>query len=161
MIILIDNVYKKKDSSVATLQSHAPLEVNTDYSVTIGTGAMSSNGVSLAEKFQFSFTTSLMNLPQVLGTLPDLGQENIPSNHPIQIVFDRSMNRQSVEARLSVFPHFEYSTSWLEANMVLEIKPLAPLAANRKYTIVIGAGALSSFALPLEDDYGFSFTTRD
>ncbi|MBA7644493.1 hypothetical protein ES703_52237 [subsurface metagenome] len=149
------------DDSIATIQSHAPLDVNTDYSVTIGTGVMSGNGVPLEKKFQFGFTTGIMNLPQVLGTLPDSGQENIPSNHPIQIVFDRSMDIESVEALLNVSPNFEYSTDWFEAEMVLEIKPVSPLPANTTYTITIGAGVLSSFSLPLEDDYGFSFTTRD
>ena len=100
-----------------------------------------------------------MNLPQVLGTLPDSGQGNIPSNHPIQIVFDRSMDIESVEALLVVSPNFEYSTSWFEAEMVLEVMSATPLPANTTYTITIGAGALSSFGLPLEDGYEFSFTT--
>ena len=121
---------------------------------------MSSNGVSLQREYQFGFTTGIMNLPQVLGTLPDAGQSDIPSNHPIQIVFDRSMDPESVEAMLDVPPHFEYSTSWLEADMVLLIEPTVTLPANTTYTITIGAGALSSLGLPLEEDYGFSFTTK-
>ena len=147
------------DDTTAILQSHAPLDVNTNYSVTIGSSAVSSNGVSLQQEYQFDFTTGIMNLPQVLGTLPDAGQSDIPSNHPIQIVFDRSMDPESVEAMLDVSPHFEYSTSWLEADMVLLIEPAVTLPANTTYTFTIGAGALSSFGLPLKDDYKFSFTT--
>jgi hypothetical protein len=147
------------DNTTAILQSHEPLEVNIEYTVAIGAGAMSGDGVPLAEEHQSNFTTGIMNLPQVLGTLPHSGQRNIPSNHLIQIVFDRSMDPESVEALLNVSPHLDYTTRWFEAEMVLQIKPTNPLGINTKYTIDIGAGALSSFGLPLENDYEFSFTT--
>ena len=148
------------DDNTVILQSHVPLDVNTDYVVTIDTSAMSSDSVPLREEYQSSFTTGIMNLPQVLGALPYSEQGNIPSNHPIQIVFDRSMDRKSVEALLNISPNYGKSISWFEAEMVLEINPSASLLANTTYTITISAGALSSFGLPLEDDYEFSFTTR-
>lgn len=144
--------------TTAIIQSHAPLEANTVYSVIIGTDAVSGDGVPLQEKYHFSFTTGIMNLPRVLGTLPNSAQGNIPSNHPIQIVFDRSMDTQSAEALLSISPNFEYTTTWFEADMVLQINPVAPLLANTTYTITIPRGALSSFGLPLEKAYEFSFT---
>jgi hypothetical protein len=147
--------------TTAILQSHAPLDINTVYSVTIDTNAMSSDGVPLEDEYQFSFTTGIMGLPRILGTMPNPGQANIPSNHPIEIVFDRSMDTASVEALLNVYPNFAYDTFWLEADMVLQVKPVAPLLASKKYTINIGAGALSSFGLPLENSYEFSFTTKN
>jgi hypothetical protein len=149
------------DDTTAIIQSHAPLDANTVYSVTIGASATSADGVSLADTYQFSFTTGIMNLPRVLGTMPDSGQGNIPSNHPIQIVFDRSMDTESSEALLSVSPGFDYVTSWFEADMVLQIEPIIPLMDNTTYAIAIDAGALSSFGLPLEDGYEFTFTSRD
>ncbi len=149
------------DDTIAVIQSHAPLDVNTDYSVRISTNAASANGVSLGEEKQFAFTTGIMNLPEVLGTMPESGQGSIPSNHPIQIVFDRSMDVESVEALLSTSPGFDYNTSWFEADMVLQIEPVAPLLDSTTYTITIDAGALSSFGLPLANDYEFTFTTGD
>jgi hypothetical protein len=146
--------------TTAIIQSHAPLEVNTNYSVIIGSRAMSGDGVSLEGEYQFGFTTGIMNLPRVLGTMPSSGQVNIPSNHPIQIVFDRSMDTASVEAVLKVFPNLEYSTTWFESDVVLQIEPMAPLSENEQYSITIGGAALSSFGLPLEDGYEFAFTTK-
>jgi hypothetical protein len=146
--------------TTAIVQSHAPLEVNTVYSVIIAEGAVSGDGIPLGEEYKFSFTTGIMNLPRVLGTMPFSGQANIPSNHPIQIVFDRSMDTKSVEDLLKVSPSFEYTTSWFEADMVLNIKPVAALPGNTTYTITVGAGALSSFGLPIEHNYEFSFSTR-
>ncbi|HEY77715.1 MAG TPA: Ig-like domain-containing protein [Dehalococcoidia bacterium] len=145
----------------AILQSHAPLDSNTIYGITIGTGAMSGDGIPLEKDYSFSFTPVIMNLPHVMGTLPDSGQGGVPSNHPIQIVFDRSMDTASVEARLNVSPDFTYDTRWYEADMVLQIEPLAPLLASQQYAITVGTGALSSFGLPLEADYELVFTTRE
>jgi len=148
------------DDTIATIQSHAPLDANTKYTVTLNKNAKSTDGISLAEELEFSFIPTLMNSPAVLGTMPYAGQTTIPSNHPIQIVFDRSMDTQSVEDLLSTSPDLEYTTNWYDANMVLEIKPLATLPANTTFTITIGAGAISSFGLPLAEDYTFTFSTE-
>lgn len=144
----------------AIIQSHYPLAVNTDYEVTVGSSAQSADGVPLGEDYRFGFNTGIMNLPQVLGTLPHTEQVGIPANHPLQIVFDRSMDITSVESLIEISPHFEYRTSWYEADMVLEISPLSHLSADTVYTITFSQGALSSFGLPMADDFVFSFTTE-
>ncbi len=154
------SIYWVEDDTTAVIQSHAPLESNTRYTVNLDDSAISANSVPLDEEYEFSFTPVIMYLPSVLGTMPESGLDNIPSNHPIQIVFDSSMDKESVEALLSVFPDFDYDTKWFEADMVLQIDPISTLDANTAYTIKIGAGALSSFGLPLPNDYESSFTTR-
>ncbi|MFC2062651.1 Ig-like domain-containing protein [Chloroflexota bacterium] len=148
------------DDTTATIQSHAPLDANTKYTVTLNTNAKSADGIPLANELEFSFIPTLMNSPALLGTMPYSGQGNIPSNHPIQIVFDRSMDTQSVEDLLDISPNLEYTTNWYDADMVLEIVPLATLPANTTFTITIGAGVLSSFGLPLAEYYTFTFSTE-
>jgi hypothetical protein len=154
------SIYWVEGDTTVVIQSHEPLEANTRYTVTLDDSAMSANSVPLDEEYQFSFTPVIMYLPNVLGTMPEAGMVNIPSNYPIQIVFDSSMDKRSVEALLSVFPDFDYDTNWFEADMVLQIEPTSTLKANTTYTINIGAGALSSSGLPLQNDYESSFTTR-
>ncbi len=153
-------VWDNSDST-AIIQSHIPLDANTDYTVTVGETATSADGVQLKGEYQFSFITGIMGQPVVLGTMPNKGQSNIPSSHPIRVVFDRPMDVQSVEALLSISPDIDYTTNWYEANMVLELVSASPLATNTTYTITIESGALSSFGLPLEDDFKFSFSTSD
>ena len=148
------------DDIVATIQSHAPFDANTKYTVKLDTNAESSDGIPLSEELEFSFIPTLMNSPDVLGTMPDSGQGNIPFNHPIQIVFDRSMDTQSVEDLLGISPELEYVTNWYDADMVLEITPLATLPSDTTFTITVGAGAVSSFGLPLAEDYTFTFATE-
>lgn len=154
------SIYWTDDDTTAVIQSHDPLESNTRYTVTLDDSATSANGVPLDEEYEFSFTPVIMYLPRVLGTMPESGLDNIPSNYPIQIVFDESMDRESVEDLLSVSPDFDYNTTWFEADMVLQIEPTSTLDDNTTYTIKIGAGALSIFGLPLLNDYESSFTTR-
>ena len=72
------------------------------------------------------------------------------------------MNTKSVEEHISISTiGFKYNTRWFEADMVLQIEPLViPLPPDMRYTISIDAGVLSSFNLPMEDKYEFTFTTR-
>jgi methionine-rich copper-binding protein CopC len=154
------SLYWTDDDTTAVIQSHDPLESNTRYTVTLDDSATSANSVPLDGEYKFSFTPVIMYLPSVLGTMPESGLDNIPSNYPIQIVFDDSMDRESVEALVSVSPDFDYNTTWFEADMVLQIEPTSTLDADTTYTIKIGAGALSIFGLPLQNDYESSFTTR-
>lgn len=149
------------DDTQLIIQSHDPLTANKEYTVTVGSGARSADGIPIDKVHQFSFIPSLMNIPDVLGVMPDQGQDDIPSNHPIQIVFDRSMNTRSVEARLSISPAYKFTTNWYEADMVLEIVPETTLPSNTELTITLESGALSSFGLPMEDSFKFSFTTAD
>jgi hypothetical protein len=143
------------------IQSHDPLDDDTTYTVTLDNSALSADGIALAEELEFSFTNTLRNQPVVLGSLPASGQSSIPPNYPIQIVFNRPMNTQSVEALLDISPNIEYSTSWYEADMVLEITPTADLPANTTFTVTIRQGALSTYGLPIATEYKFIFVSSD
>lgn len=151
----------QEENATAVLHLLEPLGNDTAYTVDIGTETMSADYTSLEESYSFSFFTGIHGVPHVLGTLPENGQADIPSNHPIQIVFDRPMNPASVETALEISPNMDYSTTWLEANFVLLLEPLAPLAANTTYTFEIGTEAASIVGLPLEEDFNFSFTTEE
>lgn len=149
------------NNTEAMIQSHAPLTPDTVYSVRIETDAISVDGIHLTDDYSFSFITGIRNLPQVIGVMTDTAQGNIPSNFPIQIVFDRSMDTQSVETMLTISPDIEYTITWYEADMVLRIQPESILQAGTTYTVTIPMGVISSFGLPMADDYEFNFTIVD
>jgi len=149
----------KDGNTVAVLQPFEPLDFDTTFTVGIGTGATSVDGLPMKESYNFSFFTGIHGKPAVLGSMPFDGQTGIPSNYPIQIVFDRPMDPASVEAALTISPAIEYTTSWYEANFILEIQPAAPLETGTTYTFAVGDGAISSFEQPLEKSFSSSFTT--
>lgn len=151
----------QEGNTIAVVQPLEPIELNTTYTVEIHTEAVSADGVPLEKSYSFSFITGIVPPPHVPGTMPLDGQADIPSNHPIQIVFDWPMEATSVEAALVVSPAMDYTTTWLEANFVLLIEPTTPLEANTRYTFEISTEAMSADGLPLEEGYSFSFTTSE
>ena len=153
-------VFWQEDNTIAVLQPLESLEFNTTYTVEIHTEAVSADGVPLEESFSFHFITGIVPTPNVLETLPLDGQTDIPSNHPIEIVFDWPMDPTSVEAALTISPTMDYATEWLEGDFVLRIKPLTTLAAFMRYKIQIDAGATSADGLPMGVTFSLSFTGR-
>ena len=69
------------------------------------------------------------------------------------------MDTQSVESLLEVSPDIGYTTTWYEANMVLEIIPNTDLPTGTTFTITIGQGALSNYGLPMAMEYSFNFVS--
>jgi hypothetical protein len=151
--------YWAENNTVIYLQSFYPLEYNTEFTVTISGNAMSADGISLGTDYTFSFITAIMGLPMIMGTMPESGLISVSVDHTIQIVFDRSMDTSSIESLITISPQLEYVIEWAEADMVLKIRPVSPLNHGMTYTIKIPAGVLSSFGLPMQEVFEFSFTT--
>jgi len=141
------------------LQPFEPLAFDTGFTVRIGSKVLSSNWESLGDNYILSFFTGIHGIPEFSSAIPEDGQTDIPSNYPIQIVFDRSMDPSSVEAALTVTPAIEYTTNWAEAGFVLNIEPSAQLKKQTTYTFEIGYGATSSFGCPLNNPIQLSFST--
>jgi hypothetical protein len=111
----------------------------------------------LAEVYESGFMSSLMSTPRVMGTTIEDSGGTIPVNYPIQVVFDLSMDRASVESALQTDPGFAYTIEWFEADMVMEIVPTANPEPGGQYTVTISAGVISSFGLPMQQGYTFIF----
>ncbi len=135
------------------------MEFNTSYSVEIGAEATSADGLALASGLSFQFLTGIVPAPRVMGTLPYDGQQDIPSNHPIIVIFDWPMDPTSVESALTVSPELDYEIEWLEANFVMKFKPLTKLADNTRYTLEIAEGAKTNDGLLLSEGLVLTFTT--
>ena len=129
--------------------------------VDISPQAMSTTGATLIGGYSFQFITGIVPAPEVMGTMPLDGQEGIPSNHPIQIVFDRPMDTASVEDALTISPDIDYATEWVEGDFVLRIKPLTTLAAFMRYKIQLDSSATSAAGIPMGVTFSISFTGRD
>ncbi|UCC17977.1 MAG: Ig-like domain-containing protein, partial [Dehalococcoidales bacterium] len=108
--------------------------------------------------FGLQFATGIMSAPSVWGTLPFDGQEGIPSNHPIQIVFDHPMDTDSVENALYIFPEVEYTTEWLENNFVLRIQFVEGFSPGTRYSIQVYRSAMSAYGISMEDTSKITFT---
>jgi len=156
--------YWQQNNTLMVIQPVISMDFNTTYSVEIGPGAKSADGLFLDNAFELQFITGLVPAPEVADTLPFNGQEDIPGVYPILIAFSWPMDPDSVEEALLISPDFEYDLEWSEANFVMEIIPLMDpesdvLQGLTEYNITIDQGARSTDGLPLEESYSFTFTT--
>ncbi|HEY94672.1 MAG TPA: hypothetical protein G4O15_07010 [Dehalococcoidia bacterium] len=146
------------NESVMLIRPLGPLDANTYYSIGIDSSAVAANGAHLARDYGLKYATGIMSAPSVWGSLPFDGQEGVPSNHPIQIVFDHPMDTASVENALYIFPDVEYTTEWLENNFVLRIKFVDGLTPGIRYSIQVYRSARSAYGIAMGDTSKITFT---
>jgi hypothetical protein len=147
-----------ENETVMVIRPLGPLDLNTYYSIGIDSSAIAANGAHLERDYGLQYATGIMSSPSVWGSLPFDGQEGIPSNHPIQIVFDHPMDTTSVEDALYIFPEVEYTTEWLENNFVLRIKFTDGLSPGKRYSIQIYRSAKSVYGISMGDTSKITFT---
>nr|NLD41438.1 Ig-like domain-containing protein [Actinomycetales bacterium] len=93
----------------------------------------------------------------VIQRTPERGQELRPDG-AIELVFDRAMNRASVEAALQVSPAVKGSFEWPDERTV-RFQPDKPLKRESEYQVTIGAEARANDGNPLDGAYRFRFRT--
>ena len=115
-----------------------PLQLETTYVATVGTGIRDLSGNRIAEPPpSFEFTTA--GRPSVAGTVPEDGARDVAVDGPLEITFSTLMDTGSVEEALSVEPSVEYALRW--SGEVLEVEPLAALEPGREYVVRISGEA--------------------
>lgn len=95
--------------------------------------------------------------PVVVYRSPERGEELSP-NGVVELVFDRAMNRASVEAALSISPAVAGSIEWPDARTVRFI-PTQSLQRAALYDLVLGQQARAEDGAPLNSAYQFRFAT--
>lgn len=109
--------------------------------------------VSFILLYQPSLTT-----PQVVTTFPGDKGINIPLDSALEVQFNVSMNRPSVERAFLISPQVTGSFSW-KGNTKVVFTPKEPLEGNQTYTVIINKWSLSSLLMPKLQKNSFSFTT--
>ncbi|HLF07421.1 MAG TPA: PKD domain-containing protein, partial [Thermoplasmata archaeon] len=148
--------------TVVALDPASDLTASTKYTVTLGTGAKSKQGVALGAPHSFSFTTGSGQSPippKVAGTVPSNGATNVARNANIVIAFDQEMDLAATKSAISAAPTIGGAFTWNSAGDEVTWDPSADLVAGTEYTVVVGAGAKSKSGVGMSGDYRFSFKT--
>jgi hypothetical protein len=95
--------------------------------------------------------------PVVIQRTPERGEE-LPLDGTIEVVFDRPMDHESVEAAFSLSPDVEGSFEWKDER-TLRFRPSAPLDRDAEYEVYLAAGAEGGDGQPLDGAYYFQFRT--
>ncbi|MEE8392164.1 MAG: Ig-like domain-containing protein, partial [Anaerolineae bacterium] len=95
--------------------------------------------------------------PVVIQRSPERGEELRP-DAPIELVFDRAMDRASVEAAFNVSPEVPGKLEWTDERTV-RFEPASDLKRDAEYYVTVGPEAKASDGSPLDGAYRFRFRT--
>ena len=133
-----------------------PLKEKTVYTVTLNNTLKSSSGISLTNPTTISFTTEGFRVKQVL---PNSYNSSRYSN--IEVVFNTKIDTANAFSGITISPttagKFYFSGNYRS----IIFKPDAALLPKTTYSVSISNGMKSAAGNPLENYYGYSFTTGD
>lgn len=137
------------------------LAQNTLYKATITTGATSALGTSLAENYEWTFTTGTNLLPIVISTNPQDNEVNVPLNQTITATFNQAMNGTTINiSTFTLFQNVNQIDGVVTYNgTVASFNPVDDLLPNVTYTATITTGATSALGDQMANQYQWTFTT--
>ncbi|MGD2179406.1 MAG: Ig-like domain-containing protein, partial [Anaerolineae bacterium] len=95
--------------------------------------------------------------PIVVQRTPEPGAELAPDG-AVELVFDRAMDRSSVESAFQVSPAVTGNLEWA-SDRTVRFKPARDLKRDQEYAVTLGAEARAADGERLEDAYRFRFRT--
>lgn len=133
-----------------------PLELATEYTVTIATGLRDQAGNEMTEAPPpFTFATS--GRPTLAASDPADGATDVPVDISIGLVFSGLMDTASVESALEISPPLSHDLRWSGEN--LEIVPEGPLEPGTDYTVRVGADATDASGVAIAEEVSVAFRT--
>ncbi len=115
------------------------------------------NMTVFADKY-LRFDTSLA--PIVLSALPLNNPDSIDIKSQIEILFSREMDTTSTKNAFSISPAVSGKLLWEESNSKLRFIPDSLMKATT-YNVTVSASAKSIWNVNLDNDYLFSFATKN
>ncbi len=93
--------------------------------------------------------------PEVTVISPEAIPGGLPRSVPVEIEFNRQMNRESVAERLVISPEIETKLIWEDST--LQIIPMENWPSGAQVDVTLSRGALSRLGLPVSRDTTWSF----
>jgi uncharacterized protein YfaS (alpha-2-macroglobulin family) len=93
----------------------------------------------------------------IIQRSPERGEELDPDGE-IELVFDRAMDQEAVEAAFSLSPGIEGSFQWRDER-TLSFKPSTALTRDAVYEVYLGADAKDTEGEPIDGAFYFQFRT--
>lgn len=151
--------------AVATFTPRNALAFHTLFTATIGTGAQSLAGTSLAGNYTWTFMTGAAPIPPtVISTVPVNGATGVPLNQALSATFSMAMNPATIDSATFTLAGpgtaaVKGVVTYVPAGSVATFTPNANLAASTLYTATITTGATDLEGTPLAKKYVWTFKT--
>ncbi|MHC1681165.1 MAG: Ig-like domain-containing protein [Methanomassiliicoccales archaeon] len=152
--------------TVMTFTPSSALSYNTEYTVTIGTGAKDLAGNGLAAAFTSSFVIEDepdTTAPTVVTVDPSNGALDVSIGTTVQVTFSEAMDTTSVESAFSLvgIGSVTGTFAWSVGDTVMTFTPSSALSYNTEYTVTIGTGAKDLAGNGLAAAFTSSFVIED
>lgn len=135
---------------------NAPLELATEYTVTVAPGVEDSAGNEMTEPPDpFVFVTT--DRPVLAGSEPADGDEDVPVDAVIALEFSGLMDTASVEEAIEVSPEIDHELRW--SGERLEIVPDGALEPATEYVVTLTTAATDAAGVALADAVRIGFRT--
>ncbi len=142
--------------STLIITPNEPLALETDYTVSIGSGVSDRAGNEMDDTpAPFEFTT--VGRPALEVAAPSDGASDVPLDEPVFLTFTTLMDTASVEAALRITPSLTHELLW--SGRVLEIAPTDSLEPATDYQITIGSEATDVAGVALGEAVTVEFRT--
>jgi methionine-rich copper-binding protein CopC len=152
-------------TNTATLTPTGGLSGNTNYTVTVTTGAKDAAGNALAAVFNSAFTTVDSTPPTVVGVVPTNGAINVTTNSTVQITFSEAMDQTTLTTTNVTLKNTATTTvvpvtlSYDVGTNRLTLTPTGPLSNATNYTVTVTTAVKDLAGNALAAQFTSSFTT--
>jgi hypothetical protein len=137
----------------------APLEINADYCINLGTGAQDERGLSLEKKFVAPFTTRPdVSRPKILFVEPAYDAILAENLSAVRIGFSREVTVNSCVNWISFSPSMKGHWRLEDGNCTACFIPAEPWETGRQYLVKITSAFLSSTGVRLGTDFSSRFS---
>ncbi|MCL2318486.1 MAG: Ig-like domain-containing protein, partial [Treponema sp.] len=136
----------------------APLEADRDYRITLGTGAQDTNGLSLEQKFEASFSTRPSGgKPRITGTEPEDGGTIPESRGEFRLFFSEPISLDSCRDYVSFSPSTPGSWRLEDENRSACFIPREPWQTGNLYRVKVEKDFAGSSGVVLGEEYSSVF----
>ena len=145
-----------------TLTPRSMLSQYTEFTMTVGTGASSTDFVNLDNAYSFAFTTGATpdtTPPRVSWTSPDDMATSVGTSSTITIVFTESMETTGTNAAVSMTPGAIISKEW--SNDGTRLTLTAQFSPGISYTVSVSTDATDLASNRLLSGTTFTFITEE
>lgn len=152
-------------ANTAVLTPSAPLAANTNYTLTVTTGARDAAGNPLGGQFTSTFTTINPDTtaPTVTAVAPTNNAVGVPVSTTVQVTFSEEMNQSTLNTtnitlRNTITNALVAGTVSSTAT-VATFTPSGPLSNATNYTVTVTTGVTDVAGNPLASQFTSTFTT--
>jgi uncharacterized membrane protein/bacillopeptidase F (M6 metalloprotease family) len=143
-----------------TFTPTSDLSYETEYDITIATGAKDLMGNALELAYNWQYTTEIeVDLTAPTVSSVSLSGEDVKVTNKVVITFSEAMNHTSVEDAISISPSVEILDYSWNGNK-LTVSFATDLEPGTDYTVTVGTDAQDEAGNTIEEPYTEQFTTE-